>query len=196
MVRTAKWILLCAVLAGCGGLQRDLVYRPSAPVPRNGQARLDREGDAAWPLVLGDAELDVREVVYSSKLVWVFGPFIAFPTFWEPYVPRPGPLQIAVSVAAKPGASIGFDLREFTVVLEDGRSLAPSGAALWGSREFEPAGPVLLSDGQTWRGRLQYDLLLTDLTPFALRPGTLDVDGEAIRPPPISFVRGKSYSGS
>jgi hypothetical protein len=196
MLGPAKWVLVCVLLGGCAGLQRDLVYRPSAPTLEDRDAQLDRERSAAWPLVLSQAELNIGEVVYSSKLIWVFGPFIAFPTFWEKYVPREGPLEIGVSLAARPGASVGFDLREFIVILEGGRSLSPTAAARWGSSEFEPTGPLTLPGGQTWRGRLRYDVSLMNLTPFKLRLGTLDVDGQAVRLPSVSFTPGKSYSGS
>jgi hypothetical protein len=196
MLGLSKWIFVCVLLAGCAGLQRDLVYRPSAPVLEASQAQLDREQSASWPLVLSQAELNIGEVVYSSKLIWVFGPFIAFPTFWEEYVAREGPLEIGVSIAAKPGASVGFDLREFMVILEGNRSLSPTAVVRWGSSEFEPAGPVMLSGGQTWRGRLQYGVSLLNLSPFKLQVGTLDVNGPAVRLPSIHFIPGKSYSGS
>jgi hypothetical protein len=192
----AQWILICVLLGGCGGLQRDLVYRPSVPVPEYGQEQLHATREAYWPLVLRDAELNIGEVIYSSKLVWVFGPFFAFPTFWEKYVPKQGLLAIGVFVAAKPGASIRFDLREFTVILQDGRSFSPALAARWGRSDLEPTGPVTLSGGQDWRGRLQYDLPLMDMRPFELRLGALDVNGQTLQLPEIPFVRAKSYSGS
>lgn len=191
-----RWALVCVLLVGCAGLQRDRVYRPVAPTMKADHTQPQREPDASWPIVLSGAELNVQEVVYASKLIWVFGPFFAFPTFWEKYVSQVGPLEIGVLVAADPGASVGFDLQEFIVVLEDGRSFPPAAAAPFGTSEFEPTGPVMLSGGQTWRGRLQYDLSRMDLVPFELRLGTLDVNGQAIRLPPIPFIPGKSFSGS
>jgi hypothetical protein len=123
---------------------------------------------------------------------------IAFPTFWEEEVLRTGPLRINVLVRPKGDASVAFDLGDFIVVLEDGRSLSPDDAARWVavSSEAEPVGPVTLFGGQAWRGSLQYDVPLMDLAPFTLRPGTLSVNGEPLQLPPISFVKGHVYWSS
>jgi hypothetical protein len=192
----AKLLLICALLAGCGGVHSDLVYRPLAPVLPDKQAPLGRERGAGWELDLSDAELHIWPVTLSSKLICVVGPACVIPTFWEKEVPEEGPLKIGVFVKSKHEASVAFDPREFTVVLEDGRSLPPNAARRHSSNEAEPIGPVMLSGGQVWRGYLQYDISLMDLTPFTLRLGTLYVNGEAVQFPPISFVRGKSGHSS
>jgi len=53
----------------------------------------------------------------------------------------------------------------------------------------------MLSGERTWLW-LQYDVSLADLSPFTLRLGTLEVNGQAVQVPPISFVQGKSWYGS
>ena len=191
-----KWILICVLMVGCGGLQRDLLYRPSFPALEDKQGQSSLARDKQWPLVMSEFELNVGEVVYSSKLIWVFGPFFALPTFWEEYVPRKGLLEISFYITAKSGINICFDLGDFTVILDDGRSLSPTAVARWGSSNFEPTGPVMLSGNENWKGCLQYALSLKEMRPFILQLGTLDVNGEPLRLPPIPFVHSKSYSGS
>jgi hypothetical protein len=185
------WLLLiCALVAGCGGMSRDIVYRPLPPASPTEQGSLGREHFLHWQLDLGDAELSVAPVVLSSRLIMVFGPAFLFPTFWEKDVPRTGPLGIGVFVKADAGATVEFDPRDFTVVLEDGRSLSPNAATAWrvGAGK-EPIGPARLTGEETWHKQLQYDVPLVDLRPFTLLPGTLEVNGRTVDLPPISFVR-------
>ena len=159
------------------------------------QGQLEQDHDSEWPIVIDEAEIYVGEVVYSSKLIWVFGPLFAFPTFWEEYTPKQGLLEINISITALSGAEISFDLREITLTLEDGRSLSPVAYAKWGAN-FEPPAPVALSGDQNWKGRLQYDLSISTLGPFKLHIKPLNVNGQSVHLPPIPFVQAKSYSGS
>jgi hypothetical protein len=192
--------MLCILLLGCGGLTREYVYRPVAPVDSETGVPYGREGDFDW----WDLELDAGEIMLlpvriSGKTTWVFGPFIAFPVFlFEEEVPNQGALAIRVIVRVPPGDVIRFDTRQFTVELEDGRSLLPT-RTVWGARtedaRAEPAGLVRLS-GVNWSRDLEYDVLVSDLSPFALRLGPLTVNGKTTHPPLIRFVRDKRYRGN
>jgi hypothetical protein len=193
-------LFFCVLVAGCGGLYREFVYRPLAPVDAGTEAALGREGDFYWwHLELDDAELILFPVTISGKTTWIFGPFIAFPvSFLEEEVPEKGPLEIRVILRVKPGTRVAFDTREFEVLLEDGRSLPPT-VTVWGpgtdEAQTEPPGPVTLYS-VNWSRSLQYDVLVSELTPFTLRLGTLTLNGDAIQLPPVRFVRGKRYRGS
>jgi hypothetical protein len=152
--------MLCILLLGCGGLTREYVYRPVAPVDSETGVPYGREGDFDW----WDLELDAGEIMLlpvriSGKTTWVFGPFIAFPVFL-------------------------FEEEVRTV---------------WGARtedaRAEPAGLVRLS-GVNWSRDLEYDVLVSDLSPFALRLGPLTVNGKTTHPPLIRFVRDKRYRGN
>jgi hypothetical protein len=196
--KVLTFLLVCIFLAGCGGLTRERVYRPLSPILPETQAELGEEGNSYWHLDLNDAELYILPVLLSSKVIWVFGPLIALPVFFlAEDVPEEGPLRIGVLVKVKPGSLVAFDTREFTVLLEDGRSLSPNAAALWRSEsdKAEPVGLVTLSGEQTWRRYLLYGVPLSGLGPFTLQLGTLSVNGRAIQVPSISFVQGKAYSG-
>ena len=160
------------------------------------KAPLGQERGYYWQLDLSDVELRIYNVRLSSKLICVVGPLCIIPTFWEKDVPEVGPLKIVILVKAKHEASIAFDPREFTVVLEDGRSLLPNAALRYPKSEAESVAPMMLSGEQTWQGYLKYDVSLIDLKPFSLQMGTLLVNGEAVHLPPISFVRGKSSHSS
>jgi len=61
----AKVLLISALLTGCGGLHRDLVYRPLAPVLPDRQAPLGRESNRHWQLDLSGAEFRILRVVLS-----------------------------------------------------------------------------------------------------------------------------------
>lgn len=192
--------ILCILLIGCGGLHREFVYRPIAPVQPETEAPHGREGDFDWwHLELDAAELILLPVTISGKTTWIFGPFIALPIFFfEEEVPETGSLGIRMIVRVKPRNTVAFDTREFTVLLGDGRSLSPTATA-WRPRSdetrTEPPGPVMLSGGN-WSRDLQYDVLVSELVPFALKLGTLTVNEHAIQVPPIPFVRGRRYRGN
>jgi hypothetical protein len=189
--------ILCGLLVGCGGLTREYVYRPVPPVDSETGVLYGRAGDFYWwHLELDAGEMILLPVKISGKTTWVFGPFIAFPVFLlEEELPNEGPLAIRVIVRVKPRNVVDFDTRRFRVVLEDGRALSPT-QTVWSPRteeaKTEPAGPVSLS-GVNWSRDLEYDVLVSDLAPFALEFGPLTVNGQTIDPPPIPFLRGKRY---
>lgn len=198
--RELSLLLICGLLAGCGGLTRNHVYRPLAPVVPETEAALGREDDADWLLDLGDARLTVSPVVRSSKLILVIGPAIVFPVFFlEDEVVRKGPLRVSLSWALETGAVVEFDPRQFTVVLENGRVVSPDALVYWDyhseSEVLEPVTPVKLSGESAWQRNLQYDVALAELAPFTLLLATLEVNGQPVRIPRIHFVPGKAYSG-
>jgi hypothetical protein len=198
-VRLLIGSILCILLVSCGGLTREYTYRPMAPVHPETKAPYGRAGDFDWwYLELDAGELILLPVKISGKTTWLFGPFIAFPIFlFEGEVPEKGPLAIRLIVRVKPGNVVVFDTRRFTVLLEDGRPLSPT-VTVWrpgtDEAEREPAGPVRLS-GVNWSRDLEYDVLVSDLSPFRLELGALTVNGQTTHPPPIPFVRGKRYRG-
>jgi hypothetical protein len=171
-----------------------------APVhPETGKL-YGRQGDFDhWQLELSAADLTLSPVTISAQTTWIFGPFIAFPVFlFEGEVPSEGALGIQMIVRVRPANTVAFDTRQFTLLLEDGRSLSPT-AEVWrpltDETETEPPGPVTLS-GVNWSRDLQYDVLVSELAPFALQLGTLTVNGQKIQVPPIRFVHGKRYRSS
>jgi hypothetical protein len=190
-------VLIGVLVAGCGGIHRLSVYAPLAPAPLEGQASFGQEG-YRWVLDFVDVEVSVGPVVLSEELKWIVGPAILIPAFlWEEDVPREDPLGIYLIVKAKPEASVEFDPREFTVLLEDGRLLSPTGATPWpSSPDTKVLGPVVLSGEQEWRASLHYDVSRVGLKPFALRLGELIVNGRLLRVPALSFEAGNLWWSS
>lgn len=194
----ASILAICTVFSGCSGMNRDLVLMPLAPIVPHSEQKIGKEGNGYLTINLADAKLRISPVILSSKTTWVFGPMVAFPTLGtEDDVPRKGPLLIGFYLRAKPKdvVTVAFDPREFIVTLEDGRSMPPIGTRNYSNAEAEPrpVEPVTFTSEQRWFWLwLQYDVDLAELTPFTLRLGTLQVNGEAVHIPPISFVHGKS----
>lgn len=164
------------------------------PTPAPGQPRLGEEGEFGWTFEDHGIQVFVPTVELSEKLTWVFGPLIAIPTFWEDPVPREGPLRIGVRVTAGAGATVSFGPGAFAVSFEDGLSLVPLRIAtgLEGEGESIPAEPVVLADGESWLGFLEYPVELDGLAPFVLELSGLTVNGANLDLPPIPFERGKT----
>jgi hypothetical protein len=191
------FLLTCIVLSGCGGVHSDVVFRPLAPAGPTGDKPLGREIQAYLEIELEDVDLRISGVRISSKLEWIVGPAIIVPTFWEDPIPVEGPLRIGLKVKAKEGASVEFDPRQITVAFEDGRSLTPNGTfALLPDSELESVEFATLSAGQTWQRSLQFDVLVSELIPFALQLGTLIVNGEEVEIPPVFYIRDDSAHSS
>jgi hypothetical protein len=191
-------LLICALSAACAGVRRNEVYRPLALSSSETGGLLGQTKNASWELELAGVTMRVAPVVLSSKDTWVIGPLLAFPTWWEEEVGREGLLRISLAVVATSEAVVSFDFSEFIVALEDGRVLAPREAGRWivDGSEAEPVGPITLRGGQAWRGFVEYELPLADLSPFVLRLATLSVGDDARRLPELSFVRDRMYSSS
>jgi hypothetical protein len=196
-IASLRFLLACFVLSGCGGVHSDIVFRPLAPAGPTGVQPLGREIQAYLEIELEDVDLRISGVRVSSKLEWIVGPAFIFPAFWEDPIPVEGHLRIGLRVRVKEGASVEFDPRQITVAFEDGRSLTPNGTFAWlPNSELEPVEFATLSAGQTWQRSLQFDVLVSELIPFALRLGTLIVNGEEVEIPPVSYVRDDSGHSS
>ncbi len=178
--------------AACGGLTSIQLYRPLGPIPAPDQPRIGEQGDLGWTLEREAFRLFVPTVELSEELTWVFGPFIAFPTFWEDPVPREGPLRIGLSVTCLEESHISFDPGTIAIAFGDGSSLKAIGIAyaIDGERESMPLVPVVLTGGEAWHGFLEFDAALVDLAPFTLTLPTLTVNGVGVDLPPIPFERG------
>lgn len=210
------FLILCLVLAGCGGMRRDLVLMPIAPEALNGGDTLGKADDGYWVVELDTLVFGISPVTLSSKLVAVFGPGIAFPALGEDYVTREGPLLIGLWAGSrrKSAVTVSFDPGQFLVVLEDGRSLCPVATRPYANSEKNRAIESVTFSSVTGKCSggcglrklsseryemwlwLEYDVSLAVLPPFTLRPAALIVNGEAIQLPPIPFVHGDSFHGS
>jgi len=173
---------------------------PLAPAAAGGGETLGKTSNGYWIVELDTVAFRISPVVLASKLTWVFGPGVAFPAVGEKSVARKGSLLIGLFAwSTREGtATVTFDPRQFRVVLDDGRSLSPIATRPYFNSE-ERGTPSPITYSVETQGKwlwLEYDVLLADLTPFALQLGSLTVNGNVFHIPQVSFVEGKSMRGT
>ena len=190
-------VVVGLLVAGCGGVHHLSVQTPLAPEGLERPISFRQDG-YTWVLDFVDVEISGGPVVLSEELEWIIGPLIMIPAFlWEEDVPRDGPLEITLIVKARSGASVAFDPREVSVLLEDGRILSPTGVASWpSSPEVMSLGPIQLSGDEEWRASLQYGVSRVDLKPFTLWLGVLIVNGRVMQIPALFFEPGSLWQSS
>jgi len=201
-------IFLTTLLWGCGGTVWEEAYFPIATtLPTRAASevpyKINDNYDHIANLILGDDEIEITayKVLLSEKLSMVYGPAFLMPTPTSEVKTYDENLMIMVSFKVRRGI---FSLNTHDVIVKlDGSNHIHRPTSITQSppgteNSTEVSGLITISATNN-KQNLQflhffYDIPKTDLGPFVLQFGELQLNGKVVNLPDLPFERRGRYA--